>query len=139
MCLEFDFTYAVQISLRSVNSLSYYISIYMKTKIVIISKNKSEIKKYSRTKCTWNSILHILYKLYQDRWTNTWRHVTWKLSSKVFTGRNFEARTLRRFLHLWSYLYLHNSLTIFFSIRKFWASSVEFFKKVSIFLKFGFV
>ena len=28
MCLEFDFTYAVQISLRSVNSLSYYIYIY---------------------------------------------------------------------------------------------------------------
>ena len=27
MCLEFDFTYAVQISLRSVNSLSYYIYI----------------------------------------------------------------------------------------------------------------
>ena len=28
MCLEFDFTYAVQISLRSVNFLSYYIYIY---------------------------------------------------------------------------------------------------------------
>ena len=28
MCLEFDFTYAVQISLRSVNPLSYYIPIY---------------------------------------------------------------------------------------------------------------
>ena len=51
MCLEFDFTYAVQISLRSVNSLSYYLYIYMKTKIVIISKNKSKIKKFSRTKC----------------------------------------------------------------------------------------
>ena len=40
MCLEFDFTYAVQISSRSVNPLSYYI--YMKTIIVIISKNKSK-------------------------------------------------------------------------------------------------
>ena len=28
MCLEFDFTYAVQISSRSVNPLSYYIYIY---------------------------------------------------------------------------------------------------------------
>ena len=45
MCLEFDFTYAVQISLRSVNFQSYYIYIYMKTKIVIMSKNKSKIKK----------------------------------------------------------------------------------------------
>ena len=40
MCLEFDFTYAVQISSRSVNPLSCYI--YMKTIIVIISKNKSK-------------------------------------------------------------------------------------------------
>ena len=40
MCLEFNFTYAVQISSRSVNPLSYYI--YMKTIIVIISKNKSK-------------------------------------------------------------------------------------------------
>ena len=40
MCLEYDFTYAVQISSRSVNPLSYYI--YMKTIIVIISKNKSK-------------------------------------------------------------------------------------------------
>ena len=39
----------------------------MKTKIVIISKNKSEIKKFSRTKCAWNSMLHMLYKFYQDR------------------------------------------------------------------------
>ena len=45
MCLEFDFTYAVQISSRSVNPLSYYI--YMKTIIVIISKNKSKIEKFS--------------------------------------------------------------------------------------------
>ena len=73
MCLEFDFTYAVQILLRSVNSLSYYIYIYMKTKIVIILKNKSKIKKFSGTKCDWNSILHMLYKFYQDRWANTWR------------------------------------------------------------------
>ena len=29
MCLEFNFTYAVQISLRSVNSLSYYIYIFI--------------------------------------------------------------------------------------------------------------
>ena len=29
MCLEFDFTYAVQISSRSVNPLSYYIAIYI--------------------------------------------------------------------------------------------------------------
>ena len=29
MCLEFDFTYAVQISSRSVNPLSYYIYIYI--------------------------------------------------------------------------------------------------------------
>ena len=28
MCLEFDFTYAVQISLRSVNSLLYNIYLY---------------------------------------------------------------------------------------------------------------
>ena len=28
ICLEFDFTYAMQISLRSVNPLSYYIYIY---------------------------------------------------------------------------------------------------------------
>ena len=42
MYLEFDFTYAVQISSRSVNPLSYYIYIYMKTIIVIISKNKSK-------------------------------------------------------------------------------------------------
>ena len=28
MCLEFEFTYDVQISLRSVNPLSYYIYIY---------------------------------------------------------------------------------------------------------------
>ena len=56
MCLEFDFTYAVQISLRSVNSLPYYIYIY-----------KLEIKKFSGTKCGWNSILHMLYKFYQDR------------------------------------------------------------------------
>ena len=28
MCLEFDFTYAVQISSRSVNPLLYYIYIY---------------------------------------------------------------------------------------------------------------
>ena len=47
MCLEFDFTYAVKILLRSVNSLSLfhiyiYIYIYMKTKILIISKNKSK-------------------------------------------------------------------------------------------------
>ena len=80
MCLESDFTYAVQISLRSVNSLSYYIYIYMKTKIVIISKNKSKIKKFSVTKCDWNSILHMLYKFYQDQWTNTWHQSddTWR-------------------------------------------------------------
>ena len=65
MGLEFDFTYAVQISLRSVNPLSYYI--YRKTIIVIISKNKSKNKKFSRTKCAWNSILHMLYKFHQDR------------------------------------------------------------------------
>ena len=29
MCLEFDFTYAMQILLRSVNSLSYFIYIYI--------------------------------------------------------------------------------------------------------------
>ena len=29
MCLEFDFTYAMQISSRSVNPLSYFIYIYM--------------------------------------------------------------------------------------------------------------
>ena len=40
MCLEFDFTYDMQISSRSVNPLSYYI--YMKTIIVIISKNYRE-------------------------------------------------------------------------------------------------
>ena len=40
MCLEFDFTYDMQISSRSVNPLSYYM--YMKTIIVIISKNKSK-------------------------------------------------------------------------------------------------
>ena len=28
ICLEFDFTYAVQISSRSVNPLSYYIYVY---------------------------------------------------------------------------------------------------------------
>ena len=67
MCLEFDFTYAVRISLRLVNPLSYYIYIYMKTIIVIISKNKSKIKKFSRIKCAWNSILHMLYKFHQDR------------------------------------------------------------------------
>ena len=69
MCLEFDFIYAVQISLRSVNPLSYftYIYIYMKTIIVIISKNKSKIKKFSQTKCAWNSILHMLCKFHQDR------------------------------------------------------------------------
>ena len=71
MCLEFNFTYAVQISLQSVNPLSYYIYIYMKTIIVIISKNKSKIKKFSRTKYAWNSILHMLYKFHQDRCTNT--------------------------------------------------------------------
>ena len=48
-CLEFNFTYAVPISSRSVNLLSYFI--YMKTIIVIISKNKSKIEKFSRTKC----------------------------------------------------------------------------------------
>ena len=42
MCLEFNFTYAIQISSRSVNPLSYYIYIYMKTIIAIISKNKSK-------------------------------------------------------------------------------------------------
>ena len=61
MCLEFNFTYAMQISLRSVNPpivLYIYIYIYIyiyryicKTIIVIISKNKSKIKKFSRTKC----------------------------------------------------------------------------------------
>ena len=88
MCLEFDFTYAVQISIRLVNSQSYYIYIYMKTKIVIISKNKSKIKKFSRTKCDWNSILHMLYKFYRDRWTNTWRHVTrWRHYEKFHRKR----------------------------------------------------
>ena len=29
MCLEFDFTYAMQISSRSVNPLSYFIYIYI--------------------------------------------------------------------------------------------------------------
>ena len=43
MCLEFDFTYAMQISSRSEKPLSYFIYIYMKTIIVIISKNKSKI------------------------------------------------------------------------------------------------
>ena len=38
MCLEFDFTYAVQISLRSVNSLSYYIYIYE-------NKNRNYVEK----------------------------------------------------------------------------------------------
>ena len=47
MCLEFNFTYAMQISLRSI---WYYIYIW-KTIIVIISKNKSKIKKFSQTKC----------------------------------------------------------------------------------------
>ena len=53
MCLEFDFTYAMQISSRSVNPLSYfiYIYIYMKTIIVIISKNNSKIENFSRTIC----------------------------------------------------------------------------------------
>ena len=52
MCLEFDFTYAMQISLRSVNPISYYIYIYIyvKTIIVIISKNKSKIKKNLKNK-----------------------------------------------------------------------------------------
>ena len=56
MCLEFDFTYAMQISSRSVNPVSYfiyiyiYIYIYMKTIIVIISKNESKIEKFSGTK-----------------------------------------------------------------------------------------
>ena len=54
MCLEFYFTYAVQISSRSVNPLSYYIYIYiyiyMKTIIVIISKNKSKIEKFLMNK-----------------------------------------------------------------------------------------
>ena len=70
MCLEFDFTYAMQSSLRSVNphfELYIYIYIYMKTIIVIISKNKSKIKKFSGAKCAWNSILHMLYKFHQDR------------------------------------------------------------------------
>ena len=42
MCLEFDFTYAIQISLQSVNPLSYYIYIYiyMKTIFVIIENQK---------------------------------------------------------------------------------------------------
>ena len=89
MCLEFNFTYAVRISLRSVNSLSYYIYIYMKTKIVIISKNKSKIKKFSGTKWDWNSILHMLYKFYQNRWTNTWRHVTrWRHYRKFHRKRS---------------------------------------------------
>ena len=55
---------------------------------------------------------------------------------KVFTGRNFEARKLR-VLHLEAYLYLHNSLSFIFSIRKFkkfvfrlWTFS----KKISFFL-----
>ena len=52
MCLEFDFTYAMRISLRSVNPLLYYIYIYIyvKTIIVIISWNKSKNKKFSWTK-----------------------------------------------------------------------------------------
>ena len=50
MCLEFDFTYAVQISSRSVNPLSYYIYIYiyiyiyMKTIIVISRKINQKSK-----------------------------------------------------------------------------------------------
>ena len=39
MCLEFDFKYAVQISSRSVNPLSYYIFIYEKY-------NRNYLEKY---------------------------------------------------------------------------------------------
>ena len=35
----------------------------MKTIIVIISKNKSKIKKFSRTECAWNSILHYVLQI----------------------------------------------------------------------------
>ena len=48
MCLEFDFTYAVQISLRSVNSLSYYIYIYIYRPIYIYTyenKNRNYLEK----------------------------------------------------------------------------------------------
>ena len=45
MCIEFDFTYGMQISSRSVNPLSYFIYIYMKTIIVIISKINRKSKK----------------------------------------------------------------------------------------------
>ena len=46
MCLEFNFTYAMQISLRSVNPpIVLCVCIYIcKTIIVIISKNKLKIK-----------------------------------------------------------------------------------------------
>ena len=89
MFLEFNFTYAVQISLRLMNPLLYYIYIYMKTEIVIISKTKSKIKKFSWTKCAWNSMLHMLYKFYQDRWTNTWRHVMrWRHYRKFHRKRS---------------------------------------------------
>ena len=57
MCLEFNFTYAMQISLQSVNPpIVFYIFIYIyiytcKTIIVTISKNKSKIKKFLNKMC----------------------------------------------------------------------------------------
>ena len=56
MSLEFYFTYAMQISLRSVNTLLNYIPIYIYIYIYenynrIILKNKSKIKKFLQTEC----------------------------------------------------------------------------------------
>ena len=48
MCLEFDFTYVVQISLRSVNPLSYYIYIYIYIYINYNSKLSRKINRQSK-------------------------------------------------------------------------------------------
>ena len=64
MCLEFDFTYAIQISSRSVNPLSYFIYIYIyicvKTIIAIISKNKSKNSHEQNCRSEMNSAKSIL-------------------------------------------------------------------------------
>ena len=60
-------------------------------------------------------------------------------TSKVFTGRNFEGRTLR-FLHLKDYLFRNKTLYFWFLISKiFCALSVDFsITKIQILENFGF-
>ena len=56
---------------------------------------------------------------------------------KVFTGRNFEARTLR-FLHLEAFLFLYKTFLFIFLIRKFCASSCGLQNESIYFLFFIF-